>query len=260
MKISIVYISNGKRPKFLHPCLQSAKIFDEIIVVGNISEIVDDTVIKINAAVESDSGKVSVMRNLGADAATGDIIINADDDMFFPDKFRKKLVKFIEDNPNLDVFNTKIIGINGSRYWDRAIHTDAGESLMIDYDKSHSDLYYNGSLLIRKNQFAKKYKFDTSLGYYQKEDVEYSNRIKQAGYPVTIDPNNYAIHLDPGYTSIRNGENILVCERINVLDPDYVSNRNNDNVPVNRKVDVTVDDLQEKEFREITAYAKKFHW
>lgn len=260
MKISIVYITNGKRPKFLHRCLQSAKIFDEIIVVGNISGIADDTVIKINAVEESNTGKISAMRNLGADAASGDIIINADDDMFFPVTFRKKLVKFVTNNSNLDVFNTKIIGINGSRYWDRAIHTNTGESLMIDYDKSHSDLYYNGSLLIRKKQFAKKYKWDTGLGYYQKEDVEYSNRIKQAGYPVIIDPKNYAIHLDPGYTSTRNGNNILVCERINVLDPDYVSNRNNDNALVSGKIDATVDDLQEKEFREITYYVKKFNW
>jgi GT2 family glycosyltransferase len=237
MKVSVVYITNGRRTEILNKCLRSAAFANEIIVVGAVDDVHHSDVVKIQANNLANNGMISKMRNIGAAAATGDIIINADDDIFFPYAFRKKLLQFVTRHPDISVFNTKIIGINGSRYWDRATHDNAaGTSCMIDYTQSHQDLYYTGAFLIRHRLFAIEHRWDNNLKYYQKEDVEYSNRIKQAGYPVTIDANNYVVHLDVNYVSYRDGNNKLVCNKINV----------------------PIDDLQEKEFREISAYKTQF--
>lgn len=225
MIISVVYITNGKKNHILEKCIESAKFADEIIVVGNVN-FTNDEVIKLEELYLANMGMISKMRNIGADAATGDIIINADDDIFFPPKFKKRLFRFIKRNPNIKSLNTKVIGLNGSRYWDRAIHDRYGNSYMIDYKDSNEDLYYSGALIIRTKDFAQKYKWDDSLNYYQKEDVEYSNRIKEKGYSINVDSNNYVIHLDTEYTSRFNDDGQLTCsksiEDLNIVDdPQY---------------------------------------
>lgn len=212
MKISIVYITNGKKINVLHSCIDSAlNVADEVIVVGN-TKHVKHNVTKLEYPELASTGQISKLRNIGSEFAKGDIIINVDDDIFFPPKFKCKLIKYIKDNPTIEIFNTKVLNINGSRYWDRAIHQN-GDSLMIDYDTTHKDLYYSGAFLIRSKNFSERYKWDNNLKYYEKEDVEFSNRVKLDGYSIAIDASNYVVHLDQAYSSYRNNRGYLVCDK-----------------------------------------------
>lgn len=230
MKISIVFITNGNRPDTLNKCIDSAfKITDDVIVVGN-TQSIQKPVVKVDEIDLANKGMISGMRNIGADKASGDIIINADDDIYFPPMFKKKLLKYVQNNPNFKSFTTKILGINGSRCWDRAVHID-GNSYMIDYNETHQDLYYSGGFIIRQKEFAKKYQWDDSLKYYEKEDVEFSNRIKLSGNSINIDANNYVVHLDDRYISYKNKDGKLICGKTKKFQ----------NV------------IEEKEFREIKA-------
>jgi choline kinase len=213
MKISVVYITNGLKPNVLNKCIQSANFANEIIVVGTVNSI-SANVKKIEAVEFSKLGMISKMRNIGATAATGDLIINADDDIFFPPAFKTKLLRFVKSNPTIESFNTKVIGVNGSRCWDRSVHDKNGNSYMIQYDETHPELYYSGAFIVRKKEFAHKYKWNNNLKYYEKEDVEYSNRIKQKGYSINIDTKNYVIHLDPNYISYINHNGKLVCDKL----------------------------------------------
>jgi GT2 family glycosyltransferase len=234
VKISIVFITNSKRIDVLSRCIDSAlNVTNDVIVVGN-TDLIQQPVIKINDPKLANNGLIAKMRNTGADTATGDIIINADDDIYFPIMFKKKLIKYVKNNPNFGSFTTKVIGINGSRYWDRAVHFD-NKSFMIDYDQTHANLYYSGAFIVRQKEFAEKYQWDDSLKYYEKEDVEYSNKIKSLGNSINIDTNNYVIHLDERYISYRNGDGFLVCDK-------FIEQCNNE--------------VQQKEFREIKAYLK----
>ena len=235
IKISVVYITNGKNPTVLNKCIESAKFADEIIVVGN-TELVEHNVLKIHNPSLADAGMISQMRNIGAELASGDIIINADDDILFPPRFNNRLRTFIRINKHMQSFTTKVIGINGSRYWDRAVHDAYGNSFMIDYQETHPDLYYSGAFVVRTKSFADTFKWDNNLKYYQKEDVEFSSRIKQAGHSIKIDTKNYVVHVDSTYIAFRNGENVLVCEKINA----------------------PIQDIQEKEFREINQLSVKY--
>jgi hypothetical protein len=230
MKISVVFITNGNKSDITSKCIESVKLFaNEIIVVGNIKNI-NHNVIKIDKGNLALEGKISEMRNIGSDFSSGDIVINVDDDIWFPPMFGKKFTKFIRNNNNFTTLTTKVIGVNGSRYWDRPIHTENGESFMIDYNQTHPNLYYSGAFIVREKWFTEKYKWDGSLKYYEKEDVEYSNRIKKEGYSINIDTNNYVVHLDPSYISYKNENSILVCDKLS---------------------DLVMNEIQEKEFREI---------
>lgn len=233
MKISIIYITDSNRPDVLNTCLTSSLIVaDEVIVVGNTDRALKSSnIILIENKTLAKEGRISEMRNIGANKASGDIIINADDDIYFPPMFRKKLLKYVKNNPNFGSVTTKVIGVNGSRYWDKPIHVN-GNSFMIDYDQTHPDLYYSGAFVIRQREFAKKYQWDCSLRYYEKEDVEYSSRIKASGNVINIDVNNYVVHLDDRYISYKNDNGYLECSKVN-------------NIPI--------DSIQEKEFREIKA-------
>lgn len=213
MKISVVYITNGKNLSQLNLCIASAKKFaSEIIVVGNVEQVTGD-VARIEQSAWASSGEISKMRNCGAEMAAGDIIINADDDIYFPVNFKNKLIKYLNTVDSFESCTTRVIGINGSRYWDRAVHTTDGRSFMIDYEQSHPGLYYSGAFLIRSKQFAEKFGWDNNLKYYQKEDVEFSARLKQHGHSINIDHTNYVVHLDSRYISYRNGAGQLECDK-----------------------------------------------
>ena len=154
------------------------------------------------------------MRNIGANAASGDYIINCDDDIIFPPTYKKKILKYIESTQN-KVFTTRILSQDGYRYWDRPVHVHReNRSYMIDYDKYHKDLYYTGGLIIRHKSIVKKYQWDESLGFYEKEDVIYSELLKQNGYDVIIDKNAYVIHYDDTYITFMNPDGKLECGKL----------------------------------------------
>jgi len=214
MNISIVIITNGKRLDVLHSCIKSAiDISDDIILVGNIAGLENYNITLIDATDLAEEGNIGKMRNIGADAASGDYIINCDDDIIFSICFKKHFKNFITKNQDLEAFTTKVIGSTGGRYWDRPVHYN-GESWMIDYDAPYdNNLYYSGAFIIRKRQFANKYKWDENLGFYKNEDVIYSKKITLDGFKINVDVNNYVIHLDDSYTSYRNNDNKLVVHR-----------------------------------------------
>lgn len=217
MNFSVVIITNSKRPLSLNSCVLSAKsLFDEVIVVGDVENLEKFSDVKIIEEKElADTGKISRMRNIGADHATGDFVINCDDDVLFPIFFRKNLFAFIQDNPSIEVFTTKVIGSRGGRYWDRSVHKNE-ESWMLDYDEPYDeDLYYSGAFVVRRKEFAKKYQWDENLRVFEKEDVLYSKMIFGHGYKVNIDQNNYVIHWDDRYITYRSSNGNLVCEKEN---------------------------------------------
>lgn len=232
MKISTVIITNNKKPLALNACILSAKtISDEVIVVGDTVNLKKYSDVKLIEAKElANIGNISRMRNIGADAATGNYIINCDDDIVFTPMFKKKLYNFLSSNPSIDVFTTKVIGSRGGRYWDRAVHK-GNNSWMVDYDAPYdSNLYYSGAFIIRSKEFAAKYKWNEDRNYVfvgksretsDCEDVEYSQRIQLDQYKVNIDLDNYVIHWDDRYITYKSPDGFLVCEKENT---DYYSN------------------------------------
>lgn len=231
MKISIVIITNNKRPNILDICIKTAmNNSDEVIVVGNIENL-DYDVTLIDAKELANSGNISKMRNIGANIASGDYIINCDDDIIFPPNYKKKILKYI-DLTKHKVFTTRVLSQDGYRYWDRPVQKH-NKSYMIDYDAYDKDLYYSGGLIIRHKSIVEKYQWDESLGFYEKEDVIYSKLLKQNGYDVNIDKYSYVIHYDDSYITYMGCDGYLVCDKLSdktlqqhiIIDKDIVKTK-----------------------------------
>lgn len=211
MKISIVIITNHSRPEISSLCIDSTNFANEIIIVGNTKNI-SQNVIKIEAKDLADAGNLSAMRNLGESRATGDIVIFADDDIFFPPNFHKKLLKYINNNPNFGSCVTKVIGINGGRYWDWCSNTK-GISTLLEYNTTSKNQYYSGAFLITQKWFSEKYKWDESLKFYEGEDVQFSKMIAKDNQMFNIDINNYVGHLDFRYITTTDAKGELTIEK-----------------------------------------------
>ena len=211
MKISIVFITNYSRARITSLCIDSANFADEIIIVGN-TKAITQNVIKVEAKNLANAGKLSAMRNLGKIHSSGDIVIFADDDIFFPPSFHKKLLKYINNNPNFGSCVTKVIGINGGRYWDWCVNT-RGVSKLLNYNATSKNQYYSGAFLITQKWFSEKYKWNESLKFYENEDVQFSKMIAEDNQKFNIDINNYVAHLDFRYITTTNDDGQLIIEK-----------------------------------------------
>ena len=188
---------------------------DEIIVVGNIDHIQDDINIRcIEAKEYADTGRISIMRNMGINAAVGDIIITMDNDVLIGEGFRRSVEKYLKNNQ--PAWNTRMILPNGGRWWDRiAIDLEADKCIMKDYDYTGDDLIYVTSFIIRKRWFALKYLFHEELNYYEHEDTIPSRRAVMDGYPIITDTDTIVFHADNQYLNVINnsGEKVVIKKK-----------------------------------------------
>jgi GT2 family glycosyltransferase len=225
-KLSYIVITNGAKADITHVCLKSIlhilREEDELIVVGDVDKFksVSDKIKFIEAKETAHLGNICGLRNKGVAASTGDIIINADSDIFFFSNFTTKLINYLDNNKDIHVFNTKMYLPDGGRWWDRAVYRGNGNTFLVDYDYNLEDLFFTGSFIIRRRNLAKSVPYSEnplflynsshpinsndpylkSLDAY--EDVDYTKTLKQLGYPITIDLDNTIIHYDANYLSV----------------------------------------------------------
>ena len=76
---------------------------------------------------------------------------------------------------SFDVLCTRILNPDGTRFWDWSIKNNK-EHKLIDYTETHSDLYITGGLCIMKAEVFNKVKWNPDLGFYEDEDIEFSQK------------------------------------------------------------------------------------
>ena len=92
---------------------------------------------------------------------------------------------------------------------------------MVSYDHDHNDpkLYQTGCFWVVRSSLFEKHKWDSTIEYYaersgkENEDLEYSRRLKQAGYKLKFDKNNLVWHWDEAYQQVDIGPKTSVCLR-----------------------------------------------
>lgn len=210
---SYVMITNGKKHDItkmsILSILDNMKKKDELIIVGDVEFLncfkEHGNIVLYHDMDLASGGKVSKSRNVGNHLAKGQVIINTDDDMIFPLKFREKLDLYIRSNyKSFDTLNVVTLLPNGSRWWDRSIYRTKGDAIMVPYNSSYDDrLFYPAAILIWKKCIAESIPFDETHLYYDpvkdNEDVKLSNDLKMHGYIIKIDTNNSVIHYDDSY-------------------------------------------------------------
>ena len=230
MKISTVVITNQKNKEVLDVCIKSAiQNSDEVIIVGNVQYLNYPNVRLVDKKELAAKGNIGFMRNIGADIATGEVVVNCDDDIIITPGFKKKVIKYFKSNKDKESFTTKVLGCYGNRYWDRVIFdSKTGESRLLDYDAPYNEQsYYSGAFMVRKKLLTDSFKFDTDLGFYEKEDVEYSAKLKAANKTINFNNEIVVVHWDSSYGTFKHAiHGYLYCDKINKLSSSEDTNNN----------------------------------
>ncbi|MBM3836640.1 MAG: glycosyltransferase [Verrucomicrobia bacterium] len=199
---SFCIITNGKRPAKLREEIQSIRALKipqcEILVGGDVPAGFDD-VIAVPMAEVAHAGRLGEMRNQLCRRAQYDRLVVADDDMIFHADFYEGLLNFGE---NYDVLCVRLLNTDGTRFWDWAKAGSAAEQRLLEYTEYDSRVYVTGGLCIMKAAVSDLVQWDGQRGFYQLEDVDFSERLKTAGFSIRCCPFSTVTHNDRRYTQV----------------------------------------------------------
>jgi len=202
ISISFCIISNGRKKGKLRKLIHSIRALKipefEIIICGQL-EVLPDGVKYIKDIVSAKNGLLGKMRNQTCLAANYGLLVVIDDDISFDKDFYTELLK----TPSFDVLSTKLLNPDGSRHWDWAILNN-DEHRLIPYDELHEDVYISGARCILQKSVFMQVQWDEELGFYEGEDVDFSYKLKTAGYKISFNANLVITHNDWRVTQINN--------------------------------------------------------
>lgn len=155
-------------------------------------------------AESAHGGRTSVMMNRMAREAKHSWICFTDDDIFFCDGWYDRVCQFLADQPIVNLCSFPLRNIDGSRFWDWAIHT-GGKSYLIDPRIPDPRLYITGGLVLIRRDVWEANPWDEKRGFYEGEDTEWSQRVIASGANVALCTAAYAIHNDWRYFQLGNG-------------------------------------------------------
>lgn len=184
MKYSFVIITDNKEPAKLanlQRSIAAQKMDSETLVV-----------------VDKDrTGRLGLLRNKGCRSSQGEILIVLDDDMLLHDDFAPGLEYFNEAHA-WGVMSVRILNPDYTRYWDWKAYENR-KNWLLDYGDNDPRVSLTGGLCILGRNIFDMVQWDESRGFYQEEDVDFSNRLKKAGIPIRMNPFSTVTH-DAPYT------------------------------------------------------------
>ena len=200
--ISFCIITNGAKPDHLRALIASIHDLNiqdfEILVAGRPPEgLTQITTIQLPQA--ADNGQLGAMRNACCQVAKNELLVVSDDDMRFEKNFYEGICTF---GPNFDVLCCKLLNTDGSRFFDWAVIGGPTGQHLIAYDETSPYLYVTGGLAILKPSVYAKVQWDPTRGFYNQEDVDFSTRLKSAGFKISFNPHSTVAHVDDNYTQI----------------------------------------------------------
>lgn len=219
---SFCLITDGRRPEGLVREIASIRALAlpayEIIVAGDVppqlTEVETD-VITVTAPNLARGGHLGAMRNLACARAQFDQLVVADDDMIFHDDFANALAAL---GDTADVVCVRLLNPDGTRYWDWATHGGPRGHTLLEYDQQDDFVYVTGGLAIMKASVHDRVQWDDVRGFYAGEDLDWSGRVRSAGFRIRHSAAATVTHNDPRYTQRRNGiifrQDLTLSDRI----------------------------------------------
>jgi glycosyltransferase involved in cell wall biosynthesis len=193
---SFITITRGDRPEKLQRLIASieAQNFPEVEVI-----VVRD---------EKQAGHLGVLRNAGCRQAKYYRLVVIDDDMILHPGFYKGLLRFEDESKTkFDILTCRILNPDNTRYWDWKGH-EFGKNWLLDYGDDDPRVSMTGGLCIFDKGVFNNVQWDETRGFYQEEDVDFTNRLKAAGYKIGFNPWSAVTH-DAAYTQM--GIGVVKC-------------------------------------------------
>ena len=200
MKISFCIISDGQEPEKLSAQVDSIHALNvpeyEVIIAGNPNIGVDvDLIIPMPNTARQ--GRLGAMRNAVVSCAGGEIVIVTDDDMVFDQQFHDALMNH---EGEWDVMACRILNPDGTRYWDWKAHKD-GKNWLLEYGDTSEYQSLTGGVTIAKAHVFETVEWNSELTFNQAEDVDFTNRLKAAGFGIVFNEKCIILHNAP-YTQV----------------------------------------------------------
>lgn len=196
---SFCVITDGKEPEKTRRALDSIhalRIPDhEILVGGRPLDEWTDIAYCYDLRQYAQAGQLGAMRNRLCDMAFYDRLVVADDDIIFHPDWYAGMQRYGDD---WDVLSCRVLNPDGTRFWDWKTY-DGGINKLLDYDKTSPHVSITGGLIIMQSWVFDRVRWDDERGFYQAEDVDYSERLKAAGVRISFNPYSTVTH-DAGYT------------------------------------------------------------
>ena len=199
-------ITNGKRPDKLQALVDSIRAAGagdyEIVIAGEIANV-PDGVKFIEMLDAARTGRLGAMRNALCESSEAEIFIILDDDMVLDAAFIKELEAFGDD---WDVLCTRMLNPDGTRNWDWCTYGGQRGHYLMDYTETDPFVYVSGGRIVMKRWVFEKAKWDGQRGFYQSEDIDFTQKLQRAGVRITMNPRMTMTHDDHRYT--QNGKGV----------------------------------------------------
>lgn len=205
-RYSFCIITNGKRPEKLGREIQSILALDipdvEILLGGEPPEGFSHPQVQVYLMPDAARhGRLGEMRNCLCHLARWEHLIVVDDDMIFQPDFYQGLQAFGED---YDVLCVRLLNPDGTRYWDWATHGGPTGHHLLDYTETDPFTYVTGGLCVMQARVFKAVQWDEVRGFYQGEDLDFSERLQASGFSIRLCRQSTVVHDDPAYTQCGN--------------------------------------------------------
>jgi len=204
--VSFCFITNGAKPEKLRLALESVRALNipkyEIILSGRPPiEFAAKDVKFVELPDAADNGQLGAMRNAACRIATGDLFVVSDDDMLFQADFYQGLCAF---GPDFDVAGCRVLNTDGSRFWDYAVVNSPTGHHLIPYSQKSDFVYITGGLAIVRPHLFAAVQWDSERGFYRDEDVDFTKRVRDAGFRIGFNQQSSVIHNDDLYFRLDN--------------------------------------------------------
>jgi len=215
--ISFIIITDGKKGKITDLSIKSIirqNIHEyEIIIIGKSFKELDkynilnnniNKVLFIPCPKFAENGNLGAMRNIGFESCKGDYAAVMDDDIILdPWWYHSLFNDFPRYDYKFDVCTSKVISPDGTRFWDNCTKGGPKGHIILDEDEEDDFKYMSGGCAwaISRKVFE-KVKYDDKKGFYEEEDVDFSHRVKEAGFALEHEEEAIAFHYDHRYTRL----------------------------------------------------------
>lgn len=191
----------------------------EILITGDTDfKYIPETIFKsykirlIKDLESANNGKLATMLNTIVREARYDYVCSCDDDIIFTDGWYQKLCIFLKNNPSSKIISFPIKNTDGSRFWDWAYNDSQSGSQLANLGEKSNQVYVTGGMVVLHKQVWQTVKWDDSKGFYQKEDVDWSERVRKAGYTIEFCTHASVLHNDWRY--FQSGTKVIKSKKL----------------------------------------------
>jgi hypothetical protein len=202
--VSFCMITNSKKVEITKLAIQSILSIPyfpvEVILTGvDLSLFEDVKGVQLIEDRNVESNRTSYFRNLAASHSHYPWLMFIDDDIFLPHSWGKNLNEQLA-NQGIGAF--RLNNLDNTRHYDWS-ELKNNKTRLLNYNQKSLGLYLAGGLILARKDFWTKHPWPQTKGYYEGEDVHFSQTLIHERYPLKlISDEPISLHLDPRYTQV----------------------------------------------------------